>query len=706
MIQSRCFSFFLALILALTLAIPAGAQVSVTTQQNDNARTGQNLQETILNTSNVNVSNFGKLFTLGVDGYVYAQPLYLSNVNINGQSHNVLFVTTQHNSVYAFDADKAGPPLWQVSLGAMVPTSDICTTAQPPQPSNCYPDIMPYIGITATPVIDPQSGTIFVVAKVKNPDSTYHFRLHALDVTTGADKVPAAYIDGSTVTGFDPLKHLQRPGLLLLNGTVYIGFGSAGDFPDWHGWVMGYDAQTLTQTAVFNTTPDAAYQPGGGIWGGGKGLLTDGTYIYVATSNGSFTAPSGNNYASSFIKLTTPGLKETDFFAPYDQNLLNGSNADLGSGGLILLPGTPKAIVGGGKEGILYLVDTANMGQNSATTNNILQYFQATNAYPDGMIMGGPIFWNNSSTPWLYIWGPDDVIKAFQYDSTSRQFRNCSGHVCTPVSQGTIKSPVGNSNLAALSISANGSQSGSGIVWASGPSSGDANEQTQPGILVAYDASNLSHKLWDSNLDLSRDAVGSYAKFTPPTIANGKVYEPAFVGPDQPGQDAGQVVVYGLFSQTSADFAMAASPSSFTVNPGQSASYSINITPQAGFNGSVSFACAGLPSGAACSFSPQTVTGTGTSTLTITTAGPTALLLPSQKRLAPLFAFWLPLPGMALAGLGFRAAGRRRRLALWFTVIMLLAILALVGCGGGGSSSGGGGGGGGGTPAGSYTITV
>jgi len=246
-----------ASVLLITTCV--GAQVSVPTQHNNNNRTGENRQEPWLNTSNVNVSNFGKLFALPVDGNIYAQPLYVPGLAIGGKTRNVVYVATEHNSVYAFDADDptALAPLWHVTptiLGTSVPSGDVCiglSIAECP-----YKDLVPEIGITGTPVIDPASSTIYVVAKSKNTsNNTYHFKLHALDLITGAEKFGGPV--EVTAPGFNVLFHLNHPGLLLANGRVYLGFGSLGDIPSWHGWLMAYDAATLQQKAVFNASPSS-----------------------------------------------------------------------------------------------------------------------------------------------------------------------------------------------------------------------------------------------------------------------------------------------------------------------------------------------------------------------------------------------------------------------------------------------------------------
>lgn len=520
-----CAIALLSLLCPLILS-RAQAQVSVTTHHNDVGRTGQNLNETILNTSNVNVNQFGKLFACQVDGYVYAQPLYVAQVTISSTLHNVVYVATENNSVYAFDADN-GAQLWHVNLGTPVPSTDVSST---------YKDLTPVIGITGTPVIDPVSSTLYVVAKTKNTsNSTYHQNLHAVDITSGAE-MPGSPVEitasvagsGSGSSGgtiaFQPLYQLNRPGLLLLNGVVYIAFGSHGDIGPYHGWVLGYSASTLAQMAVFNTTPNGSE---GAIWQGGQGLVADTDNIYFMTGNGSFDANTGGTeYGDSVVKLATSmGLSVSDYFTPDNQGSLNQSDADLGSGGPILLPGT-SSIVGGGKDGILRLINTASMGEYNSVLNADLQEFQATS----GKIMIGPIYWNSPNHgPVVYLWGPGDYLKAFEFLNGSFQ--------TTPISQSTMTSPAGNSNAAPLSLSANGSTSGTGIVWAALSYSGDSNQQTVTGILRAFDATNLTTELWDSQKNATRDSVGNYAKFAPPTIANGKVYLATF---------SNQLLVYGL----------------------------------------------------------------------------------------------------------------------------------------------------------------
>ncbi|HEY1648228.1 MAG TPA: IPT/TIG domain-containing protein, partial [Terracidiphilus sp.] len=529
------------LIFTLFCATFATGQVSVLTQHNDNARTGQNLDETTLSTSNVNQNSFGKLFWRTVDGFMYAQPLYVPGLTIQGETHNVVFVATEHNSVYAFDADNANSPapLWQVNLGTPVPSQDICFLSGDTNPADCpYYDISPEIGITSTPVIDPAAGIIYVVNRTKNTtNSTYHDYLHALNLTTGAEELggPVEIVGQVNGTGtgssggvvaFQPAYQHQRPSLLLENGSLYIAFGSVGDIGGvYHGWVMSYNASTLQQEAIFNVTPDG---DDGGIWSAGQGPIADSSgNIYFMTGNGDFNAniEGGTDYGDTFIKFGGSNLAVTDYFTPDTQGALDADNEDLGSGGPMLMPGT-SLLVGMGKDGIMRVVNSTNMGHYSSSTDNDVQDFTATpNAF-----FSSPVYWNSPNHgPVIYIWGEADYLKAFQF--TGSTFNT------TPVSEGTSINSSGDPNAAAISISANGSLAGTGILWATGSISQWAKGTQVPGVVRAFDATNLTDELWDSTQNLTRDDVGNSAKFNPPTITNGKVYVGSF---------SGQLQVYGL----------------------------------------------------------------------------------------------------------------------------------------------------------------
>ena len=514
----------------LALATVTEAQVAVTTQHNDNKRTGQTLHETQLNTSNVNVNTFGKLFSRTVDGQIYAQPLFAPHLLFNNISHNVVYVATESNSVYAFDADTPSGTgiLWHVHLGDPVPNTDI---------NPACVDIHPQIGITATPVIDLASKTIYVVAKIKTTAGTYQFRLHALDLITGAEKLAGPALIKGRVPGtgagamngyvyFHAIYQNNRPGLLLMNGTVYVAFGSACDISPWHGWVFGYSASTLLQTAIYNTTANGN---SGGIWGGGQGLVGVSGNIYFMTGNGTFDVGSTTpaDFGDSVVRLsTTSGLTVADYFTPFNQDMLNLYDTDLGSGGPMALPGT-SLIVGIGKDATLHLLNINGMGEFHSGHNADAQEFQAISQAP---FMGAPIYWNSPNYgPVIYLWGPGDSLKGFQF--TKGQFNTI------PVMQSTTASVYGYSNSAPLSLSSNGNLAGTAIVWAAGAYSGDSNQTTVPGIVRAFDATNLNVELWNSKQNAARDNVGKFAKFCPPTIANGKLYVATF---------SNQLLVYGL----------------------------------------------------------------------------------------------------------------------------------------------------------------
>jgi uncharacterized repeat protein (TIGR03806 family) len=523
---------------------PPVTLTAVLTYHNDNTRMGVDSTETILTPANVNTNHFGKLFNCAVDGLVYAQPLIMTNVAIPGKgTHNVLYIATEHDSVFAFDAD--GSPafgsmlLWQTSfLGpnvTTVPSGDTDTA-----------DITPEVGITSTPVIDPVSGTLYVEVKTLENGTTYVHRLHALDITTGLERssfnspvvIQCANYPGAGTGDNDganpphvlwnPLREHSRPAITLLNGVVYLSFASHGDNQPYHGWFFGYNAANLAQTpSVYNSTPNGAE---GGFWDGGGGPSVDAQgNLYFQTGNGTFDGgsniSSASDYAMSLIKFsTTSGLSMVDYFAPSNAVSLSGGDQDLGSGGPIILPDSagstahPHLVVGGGKTPMLYLVDRDNMGRFNGVsgTNKIVQQF-------NGSINGDrdttPAFFNNT----LYVGAYNGTIGA--YSITNALFNT------TPV-----ETPDGYDNKGGATpcISANGASNA--IMWAIENSGADF--PTTPGILRAYTATNLSKELYSSDQLASRDSSGDAVKFTVPTIANGKVY----VGAQY------VVTVYGLAS--------------------------------------------------------------------------------------------------------------------------------------------------------------
>ncbi|HWT36308.1 MAG TPA: pyrrolo-quinoline quinone, partial [Paraburkholderia sp.] len=442
----------------------SGATMSadVLTYHNDLARTGQYLGETTLTPANVNAASFGKVGFLSVDGKVDAQPLYVSNVPVNGAAHNVVYVVTEHASVYAFDAD-SNAQLWQRSLlGAGETTSD---------PRNC-PQISPEIGITATPVIDRSrgsNGVMYAVAMSKEANGTIHQRLHAVDLASGAELLggpvdirgtyPGSGANSSNgVTVFDPQQYAERQALTLVNGTVYLGWTSHCDQGVYAGWVMAYNAGTLAQTSALNLTPNGA---GGAIWMGGGGMASDGTSLYLLDANGTFDTtltaqgfPSNGNFGNAFIKLGTSGnLSVADYFATFDTVSQSARDADLGSGAAIVLPDlvdgsgvTRHLALGSGKDSKIYVVDRDNMGKFNSANNAIWQEI-------DGQLIGGvfttPAFFGNV----VYYGSVGDNLKAFPVSGARL--------ATTPSSQSAGKFPYPGTTP---SISANGSQNA--IVWA------------------------------------------------------------------------------------------------------------------------------------------------------------------------------------------------------------------------------------------------
>jgi len=518
-----------------------GPLAGVFTQRYDNGRSGANTQEVLLTPANVTASQFGKLFSLPVDGQVYAQPLYMENVSIPNQgAHNVVFIATQHDSVYAFDADNPSPtPLWQVSFLSSasgvttVPCQDVYGTAY----GDC--DITPEIGITSTPVIDPSSGTLYVTAKTREPLGSnscsnngaynYCYRLHALDITTGAERFNGPVVITASVpgTGYDSVSgtvtfsafyHLQRPGLLLLDGTLYLGFGSHGDNGLYHGWLMAYNAATLQPVAVFNVTPNSGQ---GAIWQAGGGISADANgNIYIVTANGTFDAntPGGVDYSDSVLKmqLQSGQFQVLDYFTPANQATLADEDLDLGSSPALILPDQPGAyphlLATGGKDGRIWLLNRDNLGQLQANDAGAVQVI------PDGSdgLLGGGTYWNGN----LYAQELGDFLKQFPLQNGVAQSATLSAF------------QVGSPNPAPA-ISANGTSNA--VLWLV---EADAFKTGGPAVLRAFDATDVSNtELYDSTQAANgRDRAGPAVKFVVPTIANGKVYVGA----------TGEVDVYGL----------------------------------------------------------------------------------------------------------------------------------------------------------------
>ncbi|HEV2197194.1 MAG TPA: hypothetical protein VGR55_16540 [Candidatus Acidoferrum sp.] len=491
---------------------PGPSSIDVVTYHYDNQRTGQNLNEVTLTPANVNSTKFGKLGEFTVDGKVDAQPLYLSNLTIGGQKKNVLYVATEHGSVYAFDADSingtTSTSLWKTStLGSGETTSDNRGCGQ----------VSPEIGITATPVIDRTRNAIYVIAMSKDSSGNYFQRIHALDLTTGAELFGGPKTISATFPGtgdntsggnvvFDPKQYKERPGLLEISGTIYTTWASHCDIRPYTSWVMAFDANTLAQTSVLNLVPNGS---DGGLWMSGAAPAADSAgNIFFLVGNGTFETtltaqgfPSNKDCGNCFVKLSTGGgLALADYFTP--QNTVAESNADqdLGSGGTLLLPdmkdagGTTRHLaLGGGKDSTIYVADRDNMGKFSASSNQIYQ------ALPmPGTLFSAPAYFNNT----VYLAAVGDALKAFPITSAKL--------ASVPSSQSAhVFSYPG----ATPSVSANGS--GNGIVWAI---------ENSGAILFAYDATDLTKELYDSNQAANNRDHFSGNKFITPMVVNGKVY--------------------------------------------------------------------------------------------------------------------------------------------------------------------------------------
>jgi hypothetical protein len=505
-------------VLMVAAQIRVGTVVSgtdVVTYHNDNARTGQNLTEALLTSSTVGVSTFGKVRFFPVDGKVDAQPLYLSGVAIPGQgTHNILYVATEHDSVYAFDASTAAV-LWRVSmLGPGETTSDGRGCSQ----------VVPEIGITSTPVIDRSQaphGVIYVAAMSKNGAGIYAQRLHALDVTSGAElfggpqNIQATFpgtgdgSSGGTLT-FDPKQYEERAALLLLNGMIVTAWSSHCDINPYTGWIMSYNASTLAQTGVLNVTPNGSR---GAFWMAGAGPAADSAgNIYLLDGNGTFDTtldsngfPHLGNFGNAFLKVSTSsGLSVTDYFATFNTVQQSNADTDLGSGGTVVLPDlvdgagqVRRLAVGAGKDAHIYVVDRGAMGRWNASANQIYQEIAGALG---GGVFSMPAYFDGN----VYYGASGDSLKAFSISNARLSPTPASRSVHTFTYPGTTPG-----------ISASGTANA--IVWAV--------ENTNPAVLHAYDARDLSRELYNSNQAAAgRDAFGPGNKFITPTVANGYVY--------------------------------------------------------------------------------------------------------------------------------------------------------------------------------------
>jgi len=511
--------------------------VSVLTQHNDNTRAGWNSHETALTTSNVNAQQFGKVLTLPVSDQVFAQPLVVGHVHIAGDDHNVVYIATVDNALYAFDGDN-GKQYWvrNYTASGMRPPRNIDMTGAC---GGGYTDFSNNIGIVGTPVIDSARQVLYVVVR-STDGNAFVQHLHAVSIVDGSELSGSPVQISATVAGsgtgsvnnvlsFDAQRGNQRQALTLLNGVVYVTWSSHCDWGPYHGWILGYDAVSLQQRVVYNATPEG---DAGGLWESGTGMAADAAgNLYEVVGNGSVgdsaDPTSLTNRSESALKLTPSGstLQVASWFTPYDFQFLNNNDLDYGSAGALLIPGSNYFFTAA-KDGILYLLDKDNMGGYQPGANQVQQVIQLTS----GEMHFHPAYYKGSAKEYVYLWPENAGLYAIPFDRGTNQLDRNGQLVMS------AGGPTGHSG-AVLSVSSNGSADGSGIVWASYAVSGDAEHDVSQGVLRAFDASNITRQLWSSLQNAARDGVGNYAKFASPTVANGRVYLPTF---------SNQIVVYGL----------------------------------------------------------------------------------------------------------------------------------------------------------------
>jgi hypothetical protein len=573
---------------------------------------GANLSETTLNTSNVNKNSFGAIFTLNVDDNILAQPLYVPNVTVpNHGTHNVVYVATMNDTIYAFDADVGGAALWSVNLAPFDATAvDIANFT-----FDGNVNIIGHLGILSTPVIDPSTNIMYVVEASTTDNVTIEYRLHAIDITTGNEVYGPVTIAGSYhgVT-FDPSVQLQRVSLVLSGNQVVLGFGPIEEEDDnysYTGWVIAYDKTSLQQTGIFAT--DTTGQHGVGVWQSGRPPVVDSSgYIYVFTGNGYGAGThDGNNFSESALKFNPSNLNLVSYFTPPDWSTLDEYDLDLSCSGPLMIPGT-SLLAGGGKDGVLYVLESTDLGNDS-------QYVQRIdNITNGGEMRGGPVYWQSNGGSLLYDWGSWDSLKAFAFNGET--------FATSPSSE---SSNSANWPGGILTLSANGQQSGTGVLWATVVTGDgdDENNPPQPGELLAFNGGNVSQELWDTTMNASSDQVGNFAKFVPPLVANGKVYVATW---------SNQVVVYGLkltLSPAAAAFGsqtvnVASAPVSVTVADIGKQAVSLSSITLSGTNASQysqTNTCGGsVAAGGSCTinvvFKP-TAAGAASATLNVNLAG-------------------------------------------------------------------------------------
>ncbi len=520
-------------------APPNDQHISILTQHTDNSRAGFNSNETKLTTSNVNTSQFGKLFSLPVDDQVYAQPLVVGNLNISNGNHNVVFIAAVSNSVYAYDADN-GTLYWQKNFsapGMRAPRASDMTGAC----GGFYQDFSGSIGIVGTPVIDSISKTMYFVARNTNGSNTFNQYLHAINIVTGAEvngspvQIAATYNgngDGSVnnIINFDSQKQNQRQALILVNGRIFVSFSSHCDWGPYHGWILGYNANNLQQEIVYNDTPDGIY---GGIWESGMGLAADNQgSLYAVTGNGTVgvgndpTNPRNRGESAMKLSVNAGSLKVETYFTPFNFQILEQQDLDYGVMGTFLIPNSNYYFTGC-KDGNLYLLNKDNMGGYQLSSNQVQQTIPLG---VDANLHCQPSYYKGAGKEFLYVWSENDPLRAFPFNRGSNTLE--LNNQLTYNGGG----PKGQSG-AMLTVSSNGDVAGTGIVWAAYAKTGDAEHAVSPGVLRAFDATDISKLLWSNDEKPAQDAAGTYAKFSSPVVANGHVYLATF---------SNSVAVYGI----------------------------------------------------------------------------------------------------------------------------------------------------------------
>ena len=596
----------LLLVLMALTGTPARAQVNVYTRSYNNARTGANLNETVLTPANVTPSQFGKLFAVKTDGQIYAQPLYVSNLYIAGGTHNVVFVATMNNSVYALDAD-TGARLWARNFGTPINPQEVESDQNVSWNTG--------MGILSTPVIDPDTNIMYFVSGNEsqvNGAKVYQNHLNAIEIATGQPvagspvNITASYSTPDLIAPlvFNAMRHNQRPGLALSRGNVYIAYASHEDQLPYHGWVIAYNESTLAQVAAYSDTTTGIE---GGIWMAGAAPAVDANgNLFLSTGNGSFGATPNRlvQTGNSFIELS-PSLELMDYFTPRNSASMNSGDMDLGASGLLLVPNTSR-VIGGGKQGVLYMADTLNLGKFNSSEDRVLQEFQAVYGVGTSHIHGAPVYFDGEANgPMIYLWGENDVLRAFQF--------NGGGYLnADPFATSTMTAPIRNNDGAMpggfLSISANGNNDG--IVWASTPYVADAVHQVVQGVLYAFDASTLQ-LLWTDKANDARDEIGRFAKYCPPVVANGKLYMATF-GPNGTQDGSGALVVYGLLPRLTVDVANASMTAGAALPAFNSTVYGLLNGDKVGATLAVNYSTTATTSSPAGQY-PITATVTGTS---------------------------------------------------------------------------------------------